>query len=312
MNRLRFCFLLLVSLISVAPVYSQSDKGRCLLLRDEGMSQLSYVDMENPGANWYAKVPPGRDLQLIGDGRFLIGTGNGYEEREIKTGNKVFEQTSFEGTISARRLRNGNTLLIGLNWQGKEGIVLIEVDEAGTIHRTIIYPGFPYVRLARETAKGTFLITSDSLVFEGDANGSVIWKAKIESKRRPHSWQALRLADGRTVVSSGYAGNLQVFDAGGTLIKTISGPEEVHPNFYAGLQILPNGDMVVANWQGHGPTHGASGMQVLEYAPDGKLVWSWKQDPAKYSSLQGVIILNGLDLKLMHIEDANGVLAPVK
>jgi hypothetical protein len=86
----------------------------------------------------------------------------------------------------------------------------------------------------------------------------------------------------------------------------------VHPHFYAGFQVLSNGNYVVTNWQGHGPKFGASGVQLLEYTPGGKLVWSWKQDPEKFSSLQGVIVLDGLDISRMHVEDAEGVLSPVK
>jgi hypothetical protein len=96
------------------------------------------------------------------------------------------------------------------------------------------------------------------------------------------------------------------------LRDTIGGPADVHPHFYAGFQILHNGNMVVTNWQGHGPKFGDSGIQLLEYAPAGNLVWSWKQDAEKFSSLQGVIVLDGLDLTMLHIEDGDGKLAPVK
>ena len=285
---------------------------RRLLLRDEGLSQLSYVDIGNPTSNWYTPVPSGRDLQLVGNGRVLIGTGTGYEEREIATGKKMFELTSFTGTVAARRLRNGNTLLVGLNWQGKEGIVLVETDLKGIIQRTIVYPGFTYVRLVRETPSGTFLITANDVVFEGNASGTVIWKAKLTGPEKTNAWQASRLANGQTVVSTGYGGNIQIFDAHGNKVATIVGPAEVKPNFYAGHQILSNGNIVVTNWQGHGPKFGSSGVQLLEYTPGGEMAWSWNQDPAKYSSLQGVIVLDGLDLNLLHVENENGVLAPVK
>ncbi len=284
---------------------------RKLLLRDEGLSQLSYIDIANPNKNWYVAVPAGRDIQLAGNGRVLIGTGNGYEEREIATGNKVYELTSLPGTITARRLRNGNTLLAGINWQGKQGIVLVEVDMSGKIQRTIAYAGFDYVRLVRETVSGTFLVTADEIVFEGNAKGDIIWKATVTGLPKPHAWQALRLANGQTVVSSGYAKNLQIFGADGKLLDTITGPAEVNPNFYAGFQILSNGNYVVTNWQGHGQKFGASGTQLLEYTPKGELVWSWRQDPAKFSSLQGVIVLDGLDVTRLHVEDANGRLVPV-
>lgn len=285
---------------------------RRLLLRDEGLSQLSCVNLADSNANWHVPVPAGRDMQLVGSGRVLIGTGTGYEEREITTGKKVYELTSFPGTLSARRLRNGNTLLAGVNWQGKQGIVLAEVDKNNRIARLIAYPGFDYVRLIRETVTGTFLVTADEIVFEGNTNGNIIWQVTVTGLPKPHAWQALRLGNGQTVVSTGYAKNFQIFTADRKLIDSITGPAEVHPNFFAGFQILANGNYVVTNWQGHGPSFGASGTQVLEYTPAGKLVWSWKQDAKKFSSLQGIIVLDGLDVSFLHTEDANGRLVAVR
>ncbi|MCW3087476.1 MAG: hypothetical protein JWQ78_862, partial [Sediminibacterium sp.] len=240
------------------PLFSQdATTHRRFLLRDEGLSQLCYIDLAFPANNWYQPVPAGREIQLVGGNRVLAGTGNGFEERDITTGNKVYELTAFPGTISARRLRNGNTLLTGLNWQGKQGIVLLEVDSAGLTKRLIVYPGFNYVRLVRETANGTFLVTADDIVFEGDATGSVLWQAKITGYEKPHAWQALRFSNGETVVSSGYAANLQFFSPDGKLVKTITGPAEVRPHFFAGWQVLANGNFMVINWQGHGPNFGA-------------------------------------------------------
>ena len=295
-----------------AALTSSGPDARRLLLRDEGLSQLSYIDIANPESNWYFPVPAGRDIQLVGGGRVLIGTGTGYEERDIATGAKVNEVNSFNGTVAARRLRNGNTLLVGADWQEKQGIVLVEIDKNGKTQRLIVYPGFKYVRLVRETVAGTFLVTADDTVFEGKADGSILWRARITGRDKPHAWQALRLQDGKTVISTGFAANFQFFGADGKLLDTIGGPANVKPHFFAGFQILANGNYVVTNWQGHGPQFGSVGIQLLEYTPEGKLVWSWKQDPAKFSSLQGVVVLDGLDLNFLHIEDASGKLAPVK
>ena len=290
----------------------QNYNERRLLLRDEGLSQLSYVNLADPNSNWYVPVPAGRDMQLVGSGRVLIGTGNGYEEREVTTGKKVYELTSFSGTVSARRLKNGNTLLAGVNWQGKQGIVLAEVDKNGSVNRVIAFPGFNYVRLIRETVTGNFLVTADEFVFEANKNGEIVWQVLVTGLPKPHAWQALRLKNGQTIVSSGYAKNFQIFSPDRKLIDSITGPASVNPNFYAGFQILANGNYVVTNWQGHGPSFGASGNQVLEYTPEGKLVWSWKQDATKFSSLQGIIVLDGLDVSRLHTEDENGSLAAVR
>ena len=284
-----------------------------ILLRDEGKSQLSYEDLSNPTNNWYVPIPAGRDIQLVGHGCVLIGTGNGYEERKISTGEKVKEVTSFPGTLSARRLRNGNTLLAGMNWQGKKGVVLVEVDQSLKVKSEIAYGGFEYLRLVRETPTGTFLVAVDDTLFEGNKVGEVLWRIKIKGRRdKSHIWQAVRLAGGKTILSTGYNANLQVFDANNKLTDSISGPAEVNPDFYAGFQILADGNYLVTNWQGHGPDHGSSGVQLLEYNPKGKLIWSWKQDAAKYSSLQGVIVLDGLDINFLHVENEKGMLTPVK
>ncbi|MBC7826643.1 MAG: hypothetical protein H7122_02770 [Chitinophagaceae bacterium] len=303
-----------ISCSSQRPVVTKSPdpSSHKLLLRDEGLSQLSYVDLKNPEANWHMPVPAGRDMQLVGRRRVLIGTGTGYEEREILTGAKVYELNAFNGTIAARRLRNGNTLLTGLNWQGKQGIVLVEVDKDGKIKRLIVYPGHNYVRLVRETVAGTFLITADDTIFEGNADGTILWQATLTGRDKPHAWQALRLSNGQTVVSGGFTANFQIFGKDGKLLDTISGPATVKPHFYAGFQILSNDNLLVTNWQGHGANFGTSGIQVLEYNRNGDLVWSWKQDAAKFSSLQGVIVLDGLDVNQLHVEDANGRLAAVK
>ena len=306
--------ILLVLLFAgyIVPAFCETSPQK-FLLRDEGLSQLSYTDIANPANNWYTPVPAGRDIQLVGHGCVLIGTGNGYEERKIATGEKVFELISFPGTLSAHRLRNGNTLLTGMNWQNKKGVVLVEVDKSGAIKRQIEYGGFTYLRLVRETPTGTFLVAAEDTLFEGNAAGDVLWKVKIYGKHdKPHIWQAIRLSNGKTILSAGYNANLQVFDAKGKLTDTISGPAEVNPVFFSGFQILANGNYVVTNWQGHGPKFGESGVQLLEYSPAGKLVWSWKQDATKYSSLQGVIVLDGLDTNYMHTENGKGVLAPVK
>ncbi len=304
-------FIVMIHLLIVATAFGQSAK-RHFLLRDEGISQLAYIDEANPNNNWYTPLPTGRDMQLVGNGRVLVGTGNGYEEYEIKTGKKVFEMTTFPGTLTAHRLRNGNTLLTGLNWQGKEGIILLEIDPDAVVKQLYSFPGLGYPRLVRETATGNFLITADDYVLEANTAGEILWKVKVAGKDKPHVWQALRLANGQTVASCGYSANLQVFNADGSLAVAITGPAEVRPNFFAGFQVLANGNYVVINWQGHGPNFGTSGTQLLEFTPAGKLVWSWQQDATKFSSLHSVIILDGLDTNFLHVEDKNGMLAPVK
>jgi hypothetical protein len=292
---------------------STDPDARHMLLKDEGNSQLQYVDLGAPENNWHVDVPAGRDMQLVGSGLVMIGTENkGYEERDIATGEKVNELIGFNGAIAARRLRNHNTMLVGTDWQDQTGIVLLEVDESGETVRTINYPDYTYARLVRQTAAGTFLVTSDKQIIELDGEGNLLWEATVYLSSTPHAWMALRLDAGETVVSCGYAANLQFFDESGDYLRKITGgADDVRPFFYAGFQILNSGNYVVTNWQDHGTGHGDSGLQVLEYDPSGNLVWYWKQDPTFVSSLQGVIVLDGLDLNKLHVEGPTGALEPV-
>lgn len=274
---------------------------RKLLLRDEGNSALHYVDLETPAKGWHQTVPVGRDLQLIGSRRLLIGTENGFEERSLDDGAVVKSVATYPGTVSAHRLHNGNTLLSGVAFNGGTGINLVEVTAQGSVARSISYAG-DYVRLIRESKGGNFLIAAENRVFEGDAAGKVVWEATVQGHAMPHAWEALRLATGDVLIAGGYAASLQIFGPDEQLKQTITGGDGAMPFFFADVQVMPGGSYVVANWQGHGIGLGDKGLQVLEYDSAGKLIWSWKQDASFVSSLQHLIVLDGLDVEKLQVE----------
>jgi hypothetical protein len=280
---------------------------------DEGLAQLFYVNENAPAKNWLVPVgqPQARDLQLIGGNRLLVGHDTGYAEFDLATGKKLAEVASYKGVASARRLPNGHTLLTGVNLGGATGVVVLEVDAANTVVNKIVYPG-NYVRLMRQTAKGTFLLMTDTTIREGDATGAIVWEAKIDGFR--HAWKALRLPNGNTFASAGYGAFLVELDPAGKIVRKFGAkgetPDAVNTNFYATFQLLPNGDVVVANWQGHGPGHGASGVQLLEFDKTGAIVWQWSEAD-KISSLQGVLVLDGLDTAVLH-DERNGLMEPLK
>jgi hypothetical protein len=280
---------------------------------DEGLAQLFYVNENAPAKNWLVPVgqPQARDLQLIGGNRLLVGHDTGYAEFDLATGKKLAEVASYKGVASARRLPNGHTLLTGVNLGGATGVVVLEIDAANTVVNKIVYPG-NYVRLMRQTAKGTFLLMTDTTIREGDATGAIVWEAKIDGFR--HAWKALRLPNGDTFASAGYGAFLVELDPAGKIVRKFGGKEDtpaaVKAGFYATFQLLPNGDVVVANWQGHGPGHGASGVQLLEFDKTGAIVWQWSEAD-KISSLQGVLVLDGLDTTVLH-DERNGIMEPLK
>lgn len=274
-----------------------STHDELILYDDDG--KLWYVNNKDASRNWSVSSGTGRDLQLVGGGRVMLGKSNGWDEYQLSDGKSSSGQHGFGGTQSAHRLADGTTMLASVV---SNSIVLKMVGADGQVVRSITYPGYGYVRLVRPTAKGTFLVTADTQVFEGDAQGKVLATWLIPGKGQ-HVWKALRLESGNTVIATGYNATLMVYGPDQTLLKTIGGkvPElsALDPHFFADFHVRPNGNYFVVNSQAD--SNNASSVQLLEFDPDGKLVWQQKQ-PATVRSLEEAIILDGLDTSKLQIE----------
>jgi|GEM_PF-3580705 len=281
-----------------------STHDELILYDDDG--KLWYVNNTEPAKSWSVSSGSGRDLQLIGGGRVMLGKGNGWDEYQLSDGKQVAGQHGFAGTQSAHRLADGATMLASVS---NNSILLKMVTSAGQVQRTITYAGYAYVRLVRPTAAGTFLVTADTLVFEGDDQGKVLKTWTIPGKGQ-HVWKALRLASGNTVIATGYNATLMVFGPDQALLKTIGGKgaefSALDPHFFAGFTVRPNGNYFVVNSQAD--SNNDKSVQLLEFDPDGKLAWQQKQ-PATVRSLEEAIVLDGLDTSKLQIE-TSGPLMP--
>lgn len=279
---------------------------------DEGLVQLLHVDEAHPENDWAVPIghPQARDMQLIGGGRVLIGHHHGWSEFDIATGALLFENTNYEGVTAVRRQPGGNTLLAGVDIAGIAGVALVELDAAGNEIRKVRYEG-DYVRLIRQTAQGTMLMSCNDRIREGDLEGNYLRDYPVEGFY--HAWKSLRLPNHHLLVSAGYGAFMVELDPEGGIVRKFGGkeqvPEEVNPFFYASFQLLPNGHIVLANWQGHGPGFGESGVQLLEFDANGGIVWQWS-DSQRISSLQGLLVLDGLDISLLH-DEREGVMKSI-
>ena len=280
---------------------------------DEGLGNLLRIDEFDPSRNWRVPIghPHPRDLQLIGQGRILLSHDRGMAVYDLADGHRESDLATYAEVSSARRLANGNTLLASVLPGPAPAMSVVELDPQNRVQATTVYPGH-YVRLMRQTARHTFLFGMNDRITEGDGAGNFIWSAAVPGFR--HAWKAVRLADGRTLASAGYGAFLVVWDPAGKILRKFGGaaevPASVHPYFYADFQLLPNGDVVVANWQGHGPGHGQAGQQLLEFDPQGRIVWQW-QDGRIASSLQAVLVLDGLNPALLY-DERNGIEEPLR
>jgi hypothetical protein len=296
---------------------------RRLLLNDEGSAAVHYLDLDTPAQSWTFRGP-GRDLQLIGDGRLLRSTPTGFVELALADGQLVREVTlpGLPGIESARRLPNGNSVVLG---NGDNGIFVSELDSRGdpVSGRLLVGAGLLKGRLVRHTSRNTLLFCSETdgkrVIHEASWSGGVKSLFQIPDDVAADSMlKAVRVASERVVVSAGYSASLLVIDtAHGAVVQTIGGkaqPEppglrrSLSPNFFSGFQLLPGGAYLIANWQGHGPSHAPDGYQVLMYSANGELVWTFDQTEYPHmTSLNNVIALDGLDTSRLY-DERNGQL----
>jgi hypothetical protein len=279
---------------------------------DEGHATLLHINESDQSKNWIVPIgqPAARDMQLIGENKVLIGHHHGYTEFDLAMGRITKEFKSLAGVTAVRRQPNGHTIIAGVDVAGAKGAAVLELDTNDKeIHRAI-FPG-DYVRLIRQTEQETYLMSCNDRIREGSRDGKYLREFPVEGFY--HAWKSLRLPNGNLIVTAGYGAFVVELDPNGKVLRKFGGkasvPENVRPFFYAMFQLLPNGNIVLANWQGHGPGFGHSGVQLLEFNAAGEIVWSWSEADL-ISSLQGVLVLDGLDTTRLH-DERDGIMKPV-
>jgi hypothetical protein len=279
---------------------------------DEGNATLLRIDERNPSKNWIVPIgqPQARDMQLVGGNKILIGHHHGYTEFDLTLGRAVKEYKSLEGVTAARRQPNGHTIIAGVNVAGANGVVIFELDANDRELHRAVFPG-DYVRLIRQTEHGTYLMSCNDRIREGSRDGRYLREFPVEGFY--HAWKSLHLPGGNLMVTAGYGAFVVELDPAGKILRKFGGKESVletvRPFFYAMFQLLPNGNIVLANWQGHGAGLGNSGVQLLEFNPAGEIVWTWSRADL-ISSLLGVLVLDGLDTAELH-DERGGIMSPV-
>jgi len=279
---------------------------------DEGHATLLHIDESDPSRNWIVPIgqPAARDMQLIGGNRILIGHHHGFSEFDISLGRLVKEYKVLDGVTAVRRQPNGHTIIAGVDIPPAKGVTVLELDANDNEVSRVRFPG-DYVRLIRQTEQGTYLMSCNDRIREGTPDGRYLDEFPVEGFL--HAWKSLRLPNGNLIVTAGYGAFVVELDPRGAIVRQFGGkgqvPEEVRPFFYAMFQLMPNGNIVLANWQGHGPGYGHSGVQLLEFDAAGNLVWSWSKADL-ISSLQGVLVLDGLDTSRLH-DERTGTMQPV-
>lgn len=282
-----------------------------LLLGDESRRLMLYVDQFHPESNWVVQLPwRSRDVQLVGGHRVMVtAEPGGFREYDLRTREVVREVTNsvMAGTMSARRLADGRTIVGSV----QKGIVFREVAPDGTVTKTAAFPQLNTLRLARLSPRGTLLFGGNTdHLFEADMDGHVLRDVVLPGSK--HNYQVIEKPDGHWLATGGYGCLIAEIDREGRKVRQWGGlpaPAGYTFIFFSQFQVLKNGHIVAATWTGHGANDSTKGQQVVEFAPDGTIVWKW-HDPQMAGSIHAVIVLDDLDTSVLN-DDISGILGPV-
>lgn len=261
---------------------------------DEGCRTIFRADSGSGKITWKKSLgdyPTARALQNLGEGNILAGYDGGYMVFRSSDGEVVHNCSRWKGITSALRRDDGTTLLAGIDLEGCEGVTVITLDSDDKVVNKVSREG-DYVRLMSQAGSDRFLLSTNECITETDEELKTIRTMGAEGFL--HAWQSQRLEDGRTLVSAGYGAFMVYFDADGNIEKTFGRkdelPPEIEPFFYASFRFVPDGSLLVANWEGHGPDNGDKGRQLLRFTAEGEYIES-TSFPEEVSSLQGLLVL---------------------
>lgn len=240
------------------------------------------------------------DIWALPNGNLLFNTGHGVKEVNRKN-EVVFSYESKSEVYACQRLANGNTFIGECN-SGK----LLEVNATGKIVKTItlladsVDGGHAFMRNARKLTNGNYLVAHYGLdkVCEYDSVGKLI--REIPVKGGPHS--VIRRANGNTLIAcsdhNGEPKIIEIDKAGNTVWQlTKNDLADIELKFMTGMQLLPNGNLVLSNWLGHNQFGTAP--QAFEISRDKKVVWTYN-DHSIVKTISSIQLLNGIKSEILH------------
>jgi outer membrane protein assembly factor BamB len=253
-------------------IAAQAEIKHAFIVVDNGTKQLVYVDQFEPSKSWKTTVPAGsRDIDILDDNRVLMSNGSGAAIYSLKDGKEIWKITGFKGVQTASLMQDGN-YLIGASDK------LVVVDPEGETVKTIISGKMGHLRLARQLNNGNVLYASGRDLYEVDMDGKKIWTHTSQNK----TYLALEERDGSFLLTAGDGVKVLSVTREGK-VSLVCGGKADHPNvglaWFSGFDVLGNGNIVVANWCGHG--FKGEKRHLIEFDRNNKIVWQWSDADVK-------------------------------
>jgi hypothetical protein len=285
-----------------------SDIKHRFVVADYAHCSVQYIDQFDPSKNWSFKIAEiAYDMQLDGANRLVINRSKGYDVYDLTTRKLVesVEWSEIPNVVRSFCLRPDKHVFLAT----QDGAVY-EYDEKRELVAIHTMPEeLRVVRCMRLTPEGTALMAAIDGVYEVSlAKGLPTEKRILRSYpippkpleaptpqddpecppfptankglmgRNPFMGQVA--PDGNVVVSGGYARRLFFFTRDGELLHRVTMPQPPgkRDHYYAGFQILPNGNVVLSQWTGYSEKDQRPGLKLTEFDNDLKPVWTW-DDP---------------------------------
>lgn len=271
----RWCIAALLGLSLTLTARAASHSFLCC---DYGGDKVAVVSADGK-VEWEYPAKKPQDCWRMPNGDVLFCYVNG--AMEVTTDKKiVWEYRAPEKTEvhACQPLADGRVLVVECGSSR-----LIEVDRAGKVVKEIKLETLPTIKLhnqfrgARKLANGHYLVTfkGEGKIKELDGEGKVLREIPVPGD--PH--EVVPLADGHLLIGCGDGHKVIELDAEAKVVWEIN--ENDFPGnplrLMAGVQRLPNGNTVIANWGGHG--HLGQQPQIFEVTPDKKIVWTFLDYP---------------------------------
>lgn len=225
----------------------------------------------NGGVVWEYPAEMARDVWRLTNGNVLFCFNRDYNSAkhdnpsgvmEVAADKTIVWKFSTTGQVwSCQRLADGNTL-VGASSQGKLLVVSPEAKVVKEI-RVTNKPGHSCMRNARQLLNGNFLVAEESAhaAREYSREGRLLREIKVYLA--PYS--VVRLDNGHTIIC-GQKTMVEV-DQKDHIVWSLESAEipEMGIRWFAGIQVLPSGNVFICNAGGKVP--------FLEVSRDKRIVW---------------------------------------
>lgn len=299
---------------------SKIKDGHCLLISGSSHERIAVIDYDGSTiwelkqGNLWIEVNDA-DMAENGDIVYATRSSSGSYVQKIKPDyNNGGYETLWKYAVPAgaenhtsQILSNGNVLICEAY---SDHIRLVELNSSGAIDKVIgenVIDGFSknvgshnQLRQAYKTEKGTYLLShfTDDITYEIDANGNTV-------KTYPFgkAFTAVNDKNGNVIISGGNQSEVRAYDQSGSLIWSIKKDDiqGISLGFPAAVIPLDNGNIILANWGGHGGADGKSA--VIEIDPlQKKLIWSMNTDDSM--NISNIYLLDSLAESVNQSEDA--------